>query len=99
MTSPPRFETNQATYSHRDHDPAIKDQHNGLYMPIPTSTMEGEGVRVEEITIVSLILVLWVCAIMLFVHRWGKIRMLVPHQPRYAYAAAKAAETIPVRTR
>ena len=45
----------------------------------------------------SLILVLWVCAILLFVHRWGKIRMLVPHQPRYAYAQAKAAETIPVR--
>ena len=48
-------------------------------------------VRVEEIAIVSLILVLWVCAILLFVHRWGKIRMLVPHQPRYAYTQAQQA--------
>ena len=36
--------------------------------------------------------VLWVCAIVLFVRRWGKIRMLVPAQPAYVYeeAAAKA---------
>ena len=32
------------------------------------------------------------CAIVLFVRRWGKIRMLVPAQPAYVYeeAAAKA---------
>ena len=36
--------------------------------------------------------ILWVCAIVLFVRRWGKIRMLVPAQPAYVYeeAAAKA---------
>jgi len=43
-----------------------------------------------EATIVLLVLVLWVCAILLFVHRWGKIRMLVPHQPRYAYDDSNA---------
>ena len=52
--------------------------------------------RIEEVTIVSLILILWVCAIVLFVHRWGKIRMLVPAQPRYAYEAAAKAEKIKV---
>ena len=46
-------------------------------------------VRVEEIAIVTLILIIWVGAILLFVHRWGKIRMLVPHQPRYAYTQAQ----------
>lgn len=53
---------------------------------IPPSEYE---VRVEEIAIVTLILVIWVGAILLFVHRWGKIRMLVPHQPRYAYTQAQ----------
>eukprot|EP00095_Tigriopus_kingsejongensis_P004332 maker-scaffold551_size138509-snap-gene-0.23 protein:Tk04332 transcript:maker-scaffold551_size138509-snap-gene-0.23-mRNA-1 annotation:"PREDICTED: uncharacterized protein LOC103572189 isoform X2" len=39
--------------------------------------------RFEELGIVSFVLFLWMCAVMLFVRRWGKIRMLVPHQPRY----------------
>jgi hypothetical protein len=44
-----------------------------------------QTVRPEEIVIVILILILWVGAIILFVRRWGKIRMLVPYQPRYVY--------------
>ncbi len=47
-------------------------------------------VRPEEAAIVTVVLVIWVFAVVLFVHRWGKIRMLVPHQPRYAYAEANA---------
>lgn len=59
-----------------------------LQPPPPPHRLPKGKVRVEEITIVTLILILWVCAIILFVHRWGKIRMLVPHQPRYAYSQA-----------
>ena len=67
--------------------------------PLPPASEMKERVRVEEITIVTLILILWVCAIILFVHRWGKIRMLVPHQPRYAYAQAQAnADKLKVRS-
>ncbi|XP_042225719.1 uncharacterized protein LOC121868822 isoform X1 [Homarus americanus] len=40
-------------------------------------------VRAEEITLVLLVLVLWGVAILLFFHRWGKIRMLEPYQPEY----------------
>lgn len=40
-------------------------------------------VRVEEVLIVGLVLVLWVCAIALFFNRWGKIRMLEPYQPKF----------------
>ncbi len=47
-------------------------------------------VRPEEAAIVGAVLALWACAVVLFVRRWGKIRMLVPHQPRYAYAEANA---------
>jgi hypothetical protein len=56
---------------------------------------------VEEVTIVALILVLWVAAIALFVRRWGKIRMLVPAQPRYVYEEAavevEAVDMVKVR--
>ncbi|XP_068225806.1 uncharacterized protein [Palaemon carinicauda] len=40
-------------------------------------------VRAEEVTLVLLVLILWIVAIILFVHRWGKIRMLEPYQPEY----------------
>nr|XP_040580060.1 uncharacterized protein LOC121128539 [Lepeophtheirus salmonis] len=49
------------------------------YHPAPPTK-----VQIEEIVIVSFILILWCCAISLFIRRWGKIRMLVPHQPPYA---------------
>lgn len=41
--------------------------------------------RTEEILIVSLVLVLWVGAIVLFFNRWGKIRMLEPYQPKFQH--------------
>ncbi|XP_047736119.1 serine/arginine repetitive matrix protein 2-like [Hyalella azteca] len=40
-------------------------------------------VRVEEVSLIVLVLALWMVAILLFVHRWGKIRMLEPYQPEY----------------
>ena len=40
-------------------------------------------VRGEEIGIVMVVLGLWVSAMALFFHRWGKIRMLEPYQPAY----------------
>ena len=68
-----------------DYETFLKSEH-----PVPGSPGPPGAVRVEEITIVTLILILWLCAILLFVHRWGKIRMLVPHQPRYDHYAAQA---------
>ncbi|CAG0888573.1 unnamed protein product [Darwinula stevensoni] len=43
----------------------------------------GNTVRGEEIGIVLLVLFVWVGAVSLFFHRWGKIRMLEPYQPSY----------------
>ena len=40
-------------------------------------------VRPEEALIVILVLILWVGAIGLFFHRWGKIRMLEPYTPKF----------------
>ena len=43
-------------------------------------------VRPEEALIVILVLILWVGAISLFFHRWGKIRMLEPYTPKFEEA-------------
>lgn len=40
-------------------------------------------IRLVEISLVGMALVLWAGAIVLFFHRWGKIRMLLPYQPDY----------------
>ena len=40
-------------------------------------------VHTEEVLIVLIVLILWVGAIALFFHRWGKIRMLEPYQPKF----------------
>ena len=40
-------------------------------------------VKGVEIGLVLLALVVWIIAIALFFHRWGKIRMLIPYQPDY----------------
>ncbi|XP_065080189.1 uncharacterized protein LOC135703022 isoform X1 [Ochlerotatus camptorhynchus] len=40
-------------------------------------------VRPEEALIVIFVLILWIGAIGLFFHRWGKIRMLEPYQPKF----------------
>lgn len=40
-------------------------------------------VHTEEVLIVLFVLILWVGAIALFFHRWGKIRMLEPYQPKF----------------
>lgn len=40
-------------------------------------------VRGVEIGLVLLALCVWIFAIVLFFHRWGKIRMLLPYQPDY----------------
>lgn len=37
----------------------------------------------EEVLIVLIVLLMWVGAIALFFHRWGKIRMLEPYQPKF----------------
>lgn len=43
-------------------------------------------VRPEEAFIVILVIVLWIGAILLFIHRWGKIRMLEPYAPKFEEA-------------
>lgn len=43
-------------------------------------------VHTEEVLIVLFVLILWVGAIALFFHRWGKIRMLEPYQPKFQQA-------------
>ncbi|KAL0268002.1 UNVERIFIED_CONTAM: hypothetical protein PYX00_010104 [Menopon gallinae] len=48
------------------------------YMPLTSSTVRG-----VELGLVLLALVVWIVAIALFFHRWGKIRMLLPYQPDY----------------
>ncbi|XP_055526098.1 uncharacterized protein LOC129718903 isoform X2 [Wyeomyia smithii] len=52
-----------------------------------TDTVNEPGpsivVRPEEALIVIFVLVLWIGAIGLFFHRWGKIRMLEPYQPKF----------------
>ncbi|XP_069192377.1 uncharacterized protein [Procambarus clarkii] len=59
-------------------------------------------VRAEEVTLVVLVLVLWGVAILLFFHRWGKIRMLEPYQPEYKplnhSPACPLAPTTPTQT-
>lgn len=40
-------------------------------------------IRPEEAFIVILVLLLWIGAIGLFIHRWGKIRMLEPYIPKF----------------
>ncbi|XP_073971140.1 uncharacterized protein isoform X2 [Rhodnius prolixus] len=49
----------------------------------PDATAGGLVIRTEEALIVVLVLILWVCAIVLFFNRWGKIRMLEPYQPKF----------------
>ena len=38
-----------------------------------------------EVTLVALILLVWIGAIALFLHKWGKIRILQPSEPRYKH--------------
>lgn len=68
------------------------DSGDVLLVPPLSGAGENRKVQPEEVAIVAFILILWVCAIVLFVRRWGKIRMLEPAQPAYVYeeAAAKA---------
>lgn len=37
----------------------------------------------KEVIIIVLVLVFWLCAILLFINRWGKIRMLEPYMPDF----------------
>ncbi|CRK96519.1 CLUMA_CG010017, isoform A [Clunio marinus] len=52
-----------------------------------TSIYDFQGnkiiIRPEEALIVILVLILWIGAIGLFFHRWGKIRMLEPYTPKF----------------
>ncbi|KAK6618356.1 hypothetical protein RUM44_002808 [Polyplax serrata] len=56
-------------------DPTALDS---KYTPQTSTTVRG-----VEIGLVLLALVVWIIAIALFFHRWGKIRMLLPYQPDY----------------
>lgn len=40
-------------------------------------------VRNEEIVIVSVVLFIWISVILIFINRWGRIRMLEPYLPDY----------------
>ncbi len=48
-----------------------------------------------EVIIVGFILVAWFCAIALFLHKWGKLRILQNDQPRFNHSP-KNIETIKV---
>lgn len=52
-------------------------------MTRPLSAGSKIIVRPEEALIVILVLMLWMAAIGLFFHRWGKIRMLEPYTPKF----------------
>jgi cytoskeletal protein RodZ len=60
--------------SEEDKEQKIKPSKDRLKLP---------RVRLVEISLVGMALVLWAGAIVLFFHRWGKIRMLLPYQPDY----------------
>ncbi|CAG7734891.1 unnamed protein product, partial [Allacma fusca] len=64
-------EDNQTSESKREEGTRIR---TGLKLP---------NVRLVEISLVVMALILWAGAIVLFFHRWGKIRMLLPYQPQY----------------
>ncbi|CAM1323590.1 Uncharacterised protein at_DN0204 [Pycnogonum litorale] len=57
-------------------------------------------VRNEEIVIVSLVLFLWVSVIIIFINRWGRIRMLEPYLPDYKSpaVASSVSPTLPKRS-
>ncbi|XP_064091733.1 uncharacterized protein LOC135205284 isoform X2 [Macrobrachium nipponense] len=61
------------------------DNTSAIFFQIKEIVTDAQApvVRAEEITLVLLVLLLWIVAIILFVHRWGKIRMLEPYQPEY----------------
>ncbi|KAK8404290.1 hypothetical protein O3P69_007545 [Scylla paramamosain] len=74
-----------------------------FFQIVETVTEKGSGrVRAEEVLLVILVLVLWAVAILLFFHRWGKIRMLEPYQPEYKALnhspACPLAPTTPTQT-
>ncbi|CAL4089648.1 unnamed protein product, partial [Meganyctiphanes norvegica] len=48
-----------------------------------TSRAGRVWVKAEEVGIVLLVLAVWMFAIVLFINRWGKIRMLEPYQEPY----------------
>ena len=49
----------------------------------PSRELKMPRVRLVELSLVGLALILWAGAIVLFFHRWGKIRMLLPYQPDF----------------
>ncbi|ELT89998.1 hypothetical protein CAPTEDRAFT_229283 [Capitella teleta] len=64
----------------------------------PATTVEAlDMVQVKpgEVIIVSLIVSAWICAIILFLHKWGKIRIIQPSEPRFEHAP-KNLDTIKV---
>ena len=50
---------------------------------IPAIATSGTIVRPEEAGILLVVLALWITAIVLFINRWGKIRMLEPYHPYF----------------
>ncbi|CAM1323687.1 Uncharacterised protein at_DN0601 [Pycnogonum litorale] len=54
-------------------------------------------VRKEEIVIVSVVLFLWMFVILLFINKWGKIRMLEPYLPLYKLESPIEADDLPSR--
>jgi hypothetical protein len=59
-------------------------------------------VRTEEALIVIFVLILWMVAIALFFHRWGKIRMLEPYQPKFIQehrTSCPLVDTLPLTQR
>lgn len=59
------------------------------YRPIHRYPDEPPGpykIRGEEVTIVVLVLICWMATVVIFINKWGKIRMLEPYQPAYREA-------------
>ncbi|XP_021966934.2 uncharacterized protein LOC110862087 [Folsomia candida] len=72
-----------------DYGDVVEDDTSPSTATSPSSSQGGKDrlrlprVRLVEVSLVGMALILWAGAIVLFFHRWGKIRMLLPFTPDY----------------
>lgn len=59
------------------------------------SEVRSIHVQPGEVILVVIVIIAWFCAIALFLHKWGRIRILQPGEPRYKHNP-KNLETIKV---
>ena len=66
-----------------------------FFSEISPAEVRSIHVQPGEVVLVVIIIIAWFCAIALFLHKWGRIRILQPGEPRYKHNP-KNLETIKV---